>query len=466
MKTIVRKKIQKLWRLSQALWTTSHTGTAEEIRSKKRYQRGLWTTAAVMSFRVATLLTGILTVPLTLKYLGADLFGVWMVLTSIVEFATFYDFGLGVGLRNMLIECDSRKDHFHARMIIVNAMTAICALAALLVLATLFLAPMLPWDVLIKCNSPEAREQILPGVRAVMIAFAISLPATQLLNVTVAYQRGYLGYGCYLVGRLIGFGFIVICVVYKLPFWLLAGGYIAIPNFALLIGWLVFIVKVPVLRPWGVMPSLGVIRQLFTIGIWVVVHQLSFTLTNASIVILIGNTIGASATVPYSVTQKLLSVLSIFPQAFRTGIYAAMGEAWHSGDKQWMKKNIHKTFWLLMVTTWLPIIPIVLAGRFIITHWTRSPEALPSLVLLVACGFSIGASVASSIYGGFVLAINHVRFAALVKLAAGLVVVSFGFCLGKSTQSVAAIVFAQFVFGLAIPAMIYRHYIMCRVKYL
>jgi O-antigen/teichoic acid export membrane protein len=464
MTMISANRIQSLYNLLRSLCAKNHSGTAEEIRSKKRYQRGVWTTASVMSFRVATLLTGILTVPLTLKYLGTDLFGVWMVLTSIVEFATFYDFGLGVGLRNLLIECDSRKDYFRARKIIVNAMTAICILALLLVLGTLFFAPMLPWETLIKCDSLEARQQILPGVRAVMIAFAISLPATQLLNVTVAYQRGYLGYGCYLIGRLVGFAFIIICVMYKLPFWMLAGGYIAIPNFVLLLGWLIFIIKVPALRPWGYIPSFAMTKQLFSIGIWVVVHQLSFTLTNTGIVILIGNTIGASATVPYSVTQKLLSVLSIFPQAFRTGIYAAMGEAWHSGDKMWMKKSIQKTFWMLLITTWLPAVPIVLFGRFVITHWTRTPDALPSILLLIACGLSIGASVASSIYGGFVLAINDVRFAALVKLVAGLIVVSLGYWLGKHFQSVSAIVFVQFVFGLAIPAVIYRHYILSKIK--
>lgn len=461
---LITSKISKLWELSKVLWTTNHTGTEDEIRSKKRYQRGLWTTVMVMSFRVATLLTGILTVPLTLRYLGADLFGVWMILTSIVEFATFYDFGLGVGLRNMLIECDSRQDYFQARKIIASAMSAICVLAVLLVLATLLLAPLLPWDTLIKCDSLEARKQILPGVRAVMIAFALGLPATQLLNITVAYQRGYLGYGCYLIGRLAGFSFVIACVVYELPFWMLAGGYIAIPNLVLSIGWLVFVIKVPVLRLWGIRPSVTLIKQLFTIGIWVVIHQLSYTLTNTSIVILTGHTIGASATVPYSVTQKLMSVLSIFPQSFRTGIYAAIGEAWHSRDKEWMKRSIHKTFWVLLVTTWLPIIPVVLFGRFIITHWLRTPDALPSFILVVACGLSIGASVASSIYGGFVLAINHVHFAALVKLVAGLVVVSLGFILGKSFQSVSVIVFVQFVFGLTLPALIYRRYILNRVQ--
>jgi O-antigen/teichoic acid export membrane protein len=46
----------------------------------------------------------LLSIPLMIRYLGQEEFGVWSTLLSILTWVTFFDLGLGNGLRNKLAE--------------------------------------------------------------------------------------------------------------------------------------------------------------------------------------------------------------------------------------------------------------------------------------------------------------------------------------------------------------------------
>jgi hypothetical protein len=53
-------------------------------RSNERYRRVALTTIASIIAKAIALLTGLISVPLTFRYLGAERYGIWMVLVSIM----------------------------------------------------------------------------------------------------------------------------------------------------------------------------------------------------------------------------------------------------------------------------------------------------------------------------------------------------------------------------------------------
>ena len=57
--------------------------------------------------RITTLLSSVLLAPILLKVLSIELFGVWMLFSSIVGVLTFADFGLGNSLINELVSSDT-----------------------------------------------------------------------------------------------------------------------------------------------------------------------------------------------------------------------------------------------------------------------------------------------------------------------------------------------------------------------
>ena len=83
---------------------------------------------------MVNILTGLITVPLTLSYLGVDKFGVWMTITGFVAFLSFTDFGLGVGLQNALSKCDGQENKKDTVYLVSAAMLMMLSIASLLFL--------------------------------------------------------------------------------------------------------------------------------------------------------------------------------------------------------------------------------------------------------------------------------------------------------------------------------------------
>jgi O-antigen/teichoic acid export membrane protein len=54
--------------------------------------------------RAIGLLTSLISVPLTYRYLGPERYGIWMVLFSFIAAMGFADLGIGNGLMNVVLE--------------------------------------------------------------------------------------------------------------------------------------------------------------------------------------------------------------------------------------------------------------------------------------------------------------------------------------------------------------------------
>ena len=58
---------------------------------------------------------GLILVPLTINYLNPTKYGIWITLSSVIGWFSFFDIGLGNGLRNRFAEALANKDHNLAR---------------------------------------------------------------------------------------------------------------------------------------------------------------------------------------------------------------------------------------------------------------------------------------------------------------------------------------------------------------
>lgn len=438
----------------EVLLTKPKSCSTPEGRSRQRYRRAAWTTLTMITARATNIITGVITVPITLKYLGEDLYGVWMTLTGLVGFLSFYDFGIGTGLRNMLIKCAANDDIEMPKKYIGNALLVLLALSAVLITIAYSVLPLFKWESLIKCSNPTSVPQILPTAQAVITMFALGIPITQLQNIANAYQRGYWGYLCFLVGRIIGFLFVLWCVYEAKELWLLAGGYVGIPLIITLFGWIIFFFSAPELRPWPIFPELKIIKSLFGTGFFVLIHTLSLLLINSSPIILIANTINAASAVPYSVTQRLLGASNIISMSLMIGISVAVGEAWHQRDYNWIKKTIQRSEMIVFATGILPLILFLLAGQKIILWWLSTPESVPSFLLLLVCVSVTCTFSFSYIYSSCLMAMNFVRYLAIVRIVASLVYLVGGYLAGILIQSPALIILCQFVFGALCPTVL------------
>lgn len=429
-----------------------------EAVAHDRYRRAILTTAVLMLARITNILIGFIIVPMTLHYLQADLFAVWMLLLSIVNILPFFDLGIGTGLRNMLIECAARNDLDTPRILIGNSLLILSILALLMIVFVYTILPLIPLNQLIKCNDSVSAAQILPAMQSVLVVLAIGLPINQLQNIANAYQRGYYGYFCFLLGRIFAYLFLIWCIASERSLSILAAGYVGIPFLMTLLGWVIFLAVAPTFRPWPISIRIDFIRPLFGIGFFVLLHHLSYIMINSSAIFLIAMTIDTSSSVPYAVTHQLLGVSNILSSSLMIGMSVAVADAWHKKQLNWIKNNIYYLQMLVVIFCVLPLFIFLLIGQSVIEWWTQSTQAVPSFGLLFSCILFACTQALGSIYINCLMAMNRVKIISICKFLAAIVFLPTAYASGLYFQSATAISFLQFSLGLFLPTVIFTFY--------
>jgi hypothetical protein len=95
--------------------------------------------------RVLTLAAPLLTIPVTLHYLGPDLFGFWMVVSAVTSMAMFADLGLGNGLLTRLVGPIAHGDFATVKSLISSAYLTLGGIALILLGAIWVIVPTLDW---------------------------------------------------------------------------------------------------------------------------------------------------------------------------------------------------------------------------------------------------------------------------------------------------------------------------------
>ena len=108
--------------------------------------------------KAISIVIGLLFVPLLLNYLDAERYGIWLTLTSIVGWFTFFDVGLGNGLRNRLTEALAKGEQQLAREYVSTTYAIISIIFLSLVIIFFFVNPYLHWDKILNTTQVPAKE--------------------------------------------------------------------------------------------------------------------------------------------------------------------------------------------------------------------------------------------------------------------------------------------------------------------
>src|SRR6476646_6831908 len=132
-------------------------------RSRERFRRIRLTTATSIAARGIGFATSLITVPLTLHYLGAERYGLWATLRSVIALASFADFGLGNGLLNAISSAHGRDDREAGAREVSTAFILLVAVSATLGGAFLLAYPHIYWARLYNGTSPQAGAEAGPA---------------------------------------------------------------------------------------------------------------------------------------------------------------------------------------------------------------------------------------------------------------------------------------------------------------
>lgn len=79
-------------------------GSERSVKAKKNI-------LYMLLIKGGNILIGLLLVPLTLEYVDSEKYGIWMALSSMVAWISFFDIGISNGLKNRLAEALACQDY-------------------------------------------------------------------------------------------------------------------------------------------------------------------------------------------------------------------------------------------------------------------------------------------------------------------------------------------------------------------
>jgi O-antigen/teichoic acid export membrane protein len=406
--------------LSSVIRLRSFNTSTEEGRARERLRRVFWTGIGSVAAKSINTICMLIVVPITLSYLGAERFGLWMAITSLVVFLGFSDLGIGNVILNFVSEAYAKSDKEKAKKHVSNAFFLLISVSIALSLIFSFLYPRIAWDEFFNVSSPIAKKEVGPAVAMFVACFIVNLPLSIIPRIQMGYQEGYVSSICQGIANLIGLAGIIAAVYLQvgLPWLVLViAGFPIIGN--AFNGIVLFAFQRPWLIPRRYDANALLSKQILRIGFLFLILQICNVIICFSDNIIIAKVLGPAVVADYAVPARLFIIVPMIFSMFLTPLWPAYAEANCRADAVWIKKTLARALFATFAACLISSLLLVLFGENILEIWVGSRVTF-SLALMVSLGiWNIVYPVVSGM-AFFLNGINKIRFQVLFALLTAL----------------------------------------------
>ena len=132
------------------------------------------------------ILTGLLLVPMTLEYVDSGTYGLWIALSSMVAWISFFDIGINNGLKNHLAKALATGEYDKARTLVSTTYALLALIFIPLMFVLLCLSPYVDWFSLLNIRHAAS---LLPSVCIIIAYFCINFILSTINIILIADQR-------------------------------------------------------------------------------------------------------------------------------------------------------------------------------------------------------------------------------------------------------------------------------------
>jgi len=403
----------------------------------------------------------LVTVPLTLHYLGPERYGMWLIMSSFIGMLSFADLGIGNGVLNAVAAAHGRDDSAALREAISSGLVALLGIALVLAAAFAIAWPHIAWERLFNVTNPGAVAEAAPAMAVFAVCFLLAIPLGVVQRVQTGLQQGFVanlwqGAGSILslVGVLAAIG-----AQAGLPWLVLAfmGG----PVLASVANTISYFVRSPAITPSRHAVKRGAMREVVQTGALFLVLQLAAAIAYNVAPLVIAQTLGAAAVPQYSVPERLFALISMIVSMALQPLWPAYREAIMRGDSAWVRRTLKLSLKVATGVAAAMALPLVLLFPTILHLWVGSALA-PPLALIIGLGVwkvieAAGTALAMFLNGAQVVKVQVICSVVNAILCAGgiaLLIGKFGISVVPWTTALAYTVSALLPYAIIMPNLI------------
>jgi O-antigen/teichoic acid export membrane protein len=300
-----------------------------------------------------SILISLLLVPLTLHYLNTAEYGIWLTLSSILSWISFFDIGLGNGLRNKLTEALSLGDKERAKTYVSTTFAFLFLIMIIFFIIFFFVNFSLRWDIILNTPSYMAKE-LVTIVNIVVAFFCMQFIFKTVGIIFISHQKTALSDLLTVSGS--AFSLIIIYLLTLFTDGSLS--YVAIafsgaPTIIFVIAYIVvfYISQYRFLRPRLIYMKFSKSKDLIGLGVqFFIIHIAGLVMYTTSNII-ITQILGPEQVTVYNIAYKYFSISIMLFTIIQAIMWSAYTDAWVRQDLLWIKRAIKRMLqlWLLFI---------------------------------------------------------------------------------------------------------------------
>jgi len=324
----------------------------------------------------------LLQVPIALRLLGNEAFGLWVALFGVGFILASTDFGIGLGVQNKIAEALGRNNRAAARGIFVTG------LVFLLGIMLLFLAILVPvcqfsdLSGMLRITDPAVAAATRPAILVVVMVWCANIPLGLGQRLAYGAQLGWAHNVAQTASQVVLLAAVALGAWYRVgltTFFVLTFATGAVINLGFLL-WLLRRLGWQRLSPQYFQTPL--LRELARVGIFFFLQQIATMVLFSAPPLILSATLGAAEVTPYNLTQRVLNLFMVVANAVLLPIWPAYAEAKARDDWAWIRRTLWRS---VGIVTGLAVLPMIAVGPFVpqlIAWWTRGEAVLPAAPLV------------------------------------------------------------------------------------
>jgi O-antigen/teichoic acid export membrane protein len=329
------ERLRLVWRLRPFDVSTP------EGRARERHRRAFWIVTTSFAAKGVAAVAGLVSVPLTLGYLGKQQYGLWVALGSLLTWMALGDFGMARGLQNHLAEAYGQDDRDAAAR---HMSTAFFALLSLAVVAGVLFVPALylvPWAGLLRVSEPALVAELRPALAALVFVFLAQFPLNIVPQAYAAFQRSHVANLFAMIGSSMSVALLLVVIRARLglPWLIFAASGASIALSIVNLGYLAR--QMPELRPRLASVSRRTLRELIEVSAPMLLFQIGSLFINEVQIILIARRISIAAVTDWSLFFRVFQVPVLVIAMIEAPYAPMLREAFIRGDYRWFRRTFY-----------------------------------------------------------------------------------------------------------------------------
>jgi len=417
------KLSQLLQSISKFIKNFFTQGNKRSIKAKKNI-------VLIAFIKGCSIAVSLLIVPITIHYVNPTRYGIWLTLTSIVGWFSFFDIGLGHGLRNKFAEAVTKENFELARIYVSTTYAIMAIIISIILLIFCCINPFLNWANIL--NTPSGMEEELRLLALIVfVFFCIQFVLRLITTIITANQQPAKASVFDFLGSLFSLTLIFILTKTTSGNLIYLGTVFSITPVLVLISsslWF-YTHQYKKFAPSFKYIKFHYARDLMSLGIKFFIIQMAGVILYQTSNIIIAQLFGPEQVTPYNIAYKYFSIVTMAFSIIMMPFWSATTEAWINKDIPWIKNTINKLVVVWGLIAFATLVMLVFSN-FIYRMWVGKEIKVPISISIVIAGYVI-INGWCNIFSQFLNGVGKIKLQLYSSLIGAVINIPIAIFLGK-----------------------------------